>query len=503
MRAPIYLLTMHLGVEALALGRNIIIARLLGPAEMGRATLLAVTLRMLEMASDCATDRLLIQATDGNRPSMQATAQGIEILRGGISGLLVLSLGAILPVLIESAPSLAAFTCLAVIPMLKGFVHLDFRRQQRKLEFRSAALVELSASLVSLVAIWPLTQVFSDYRIVLMVACVQAMAFVTASHLLAVRPYRVRWEHKKVSRFIAFGWPLAMNGLLMFLVFQGDRFLVAASCSAAELGRYAVAFQLSLLPVLILSRIGNSVFLPILSPAKADAVRFRSELKSGTVLTILLSILVGVGVFTFEESVIAILYGPEFVVSSGLIVCLALMHSARLLRTMPSVAAVARGDSVQPLLVNLVRAFGVLAAGIVAFQGMGLTAIAAAGCAGEIVALLFSFGLIHRRLEIPHGFWRCSAMLSSVSLLVLTLGLCGVLGFSWGTQYRLLLMLGVALLTLTILLLNQRVARDLWAIVQTSGGSRRQAADIRCRQFQMEKPKSDLQKNAKQSAAFE
>lgn len=401
MRTPLYLLTQHVGVEALALGRNVIIARLLGPSEMGRATLLAVTLRMLEMASDCATDRLLVQARDGNRPSMQAAAHGAEILRGCIAGLLILALGWILPTMIESSPPPQAFVCLALIPVLRGFVHLDFRRLQRRLDFRSAALVEVAASLASLLAIWPLAKFFSDYRIVLTVACVQSAMFVLASHLLSERTYRVRLTRSHALRFLAFGWPLAMNGMLMFLVFQGDRFLVAASCTAAELGRYAVAFQLSLLPVLILSRIGNSVFLPLLSRAKADAERFESKFRSGTLLTVLLSVLVGVAIFNLEEAIITFAYGPEFVVSSGLILCFALMHSARLLRSMPSVAAVAKGDSKQPLLVNLVRAIGVVAAGIVAARGMGVTAIAAAGCVGEILALVFAFVLVQRRLEIP------------------------------------------------------------------------------------------------------
>jgi hypothetical protein len=46
--------------EAAALGRSIAFAWAIGPDELGRAMMLALTVRLVEMASDLGADRLML-----------------------------------------------------------------------------------------------------------------------------------------------------------------------------------------------------------------------------------------------------------------------------------------------------------------------------------------------------------------------------------------------------------------------------------------------------------
>ena len=58
--------------EAAALGRSIALAWVIGPEELGRAMMLALTVRLVEMATDVGIERLMVQAPDGNAARFQS-----------------------------------------------------------------------------------------------------------------------------------------------------------------------------------------------------------------------------------------------------------------------------------------------------------------------------------------------------------------------------------------------------------------------------------------------
>ena len=80
-------------VQLLMLGRNVVLARLLGPAEMGSAAALVITASLLDMISNLSADKLLIQAADGDSPRFQATAQAIHVIRGVVQAMGLVLLG--------------------------------------------------------------------------------------------------------------------------------------------------------------------------------------------------------------------------------------------------------------------------------------------------------------------------------------------------------------------------------------------------------------------------
>jgi O-antigen/teichoic acid export membrane protein len=91
--------------EAAALGRSVAFAWVIGPEELGRAMMLALTVRLVEMASDVGADRLLVQARDGYCPRLQADLQGALVLRGIAGALLLICASPILAMLFADGPS--------------------------------------------------------------------------------------------------------------------------------------------------------------------------------------------------------------------------------------------------------------------------------------------------------------------------------------------------------------------------------------------------------------
>ena len=384
--------------EVAALGRSLVLARMLGPDELGRAMLLALTLRLVEMASDIGIERLLSQAPDGDDPRFQANLQGAVLIRGlAMTGLLMaiawpMTLG------FDGGPSATSYALLALVPALRSVLHLDHRRFERTFDYRGLAVVDgLSAALMLLSA--PLiTWIVGDHTAILWICVVQAGSAVVLSHLVARRRYALRFERAEMARMWSFGAPLILNALLMFVTFQADRLIVAGWFTWAEVGIYGVALQLALLPALIVGRAATSLLAP----------KFRLALAAGRLaeeaLPVLRTYLGLAALFTLAYGlaagpVITAIYGPAFETPPLQLWAFGLAAGLRILRTPLTQMAVAMGRTGDPARANLVRALFVLPALAAAMLGLPLAALALCAAAGEAAAALRGLQIMGRLLE--------------------------------------------------------------------------------------------------------
>jgi O-antigen/teichoic acid export membrane protein len=383
-------------VEGAVLFRNILLARLLGPEQMGMAIMLAITLRFLEMISYLAADRLLVQARDGNTSRFQSNAHGLEVIRGFLSGITLCAL-AYPAAIIFGYPDIAwAFSVLGLSPMLRGFIHLDYRRFQRILRFDLTLKVESLASICGLLAVWPAWILIGDYSVLVWISLIQAIAQVGFSHAYARRPYCLRFQRQYLFRMLKFGWPMLVNSLLMFGVFQGDRLIVAVSVTADQLSRFALALQLGLLPTLILARGSLSLLLPILSRQQDHKIIFQKLYQRSLLFLSLTAMVFAIGYLFFGNLVIALFFGANFVVDPAVLAWLGCALAIRIVRVGPSTAALALGDSKTLLFANMWRLGGLVIAAYAGLSGMGLSFISMAAAIGETLALIAGIFLLYR-----------------------------------------------------------------------------------------------------------
>jgi O-antigen/teichoic acid export membrane protein len=379
--------------EAAALGRSVAFAWAIGPDELGRAMMLALTLRLVEMASDLGADRLMLQARDGNAAGLQADLHGAVVLRGLAGALVLLAAAPVLAMLFADGPSTATYALLAVVPLLRGFAHLDFRRAERAQRYAPMAMVEAGATLAMAACILPAVALLHDHRAMLGVLVAHALAFVVLSHLVALRRYRLRFARASLLRIWRFGAPLLLNALLMFVTFYADRLIVAGAYDWATLALYGVVLQLALLPAQIVGRAAASIILPRLRVAIAQGrlgAVWPPILSGHAVLAACLAL----GFATLAPGAIAFAYGPGFRPDLALALCVGLAAGFRVLRTPLSQLAVATGRTGDPARANLIRALALLPALGLAALGLPLAAIAAAAALGEAGATLRAWLLL-------------------------------------------------------------------------------------------------------------
>ncbi|MCP4008553.1 MAG: oligosaccharide flippase family protein [Proteobacteria bacterium] len=400
--------------EGAVLLRNVLLARMLGPEQMGLAVMLAITLRCLEMFSYLAADRLLVQARDGNASRFQANAQGLELARGLLSGIALCTLA--YPAAIAFGyPDMAwAFAALGLVPVLRGFAHMDYRRLQRALKFGPTFKVESLANIIGTLSVWPAWALAGDFSALVWVSLVQAVAYVSLSHVFARRKYRLRFDRVYIVRMLQFGWPMLVNSLLMFGVFQGDRLVVAFSVSVEELSRYALALQLGLLPTLVLARASLSLLLPLLAKQQGCRPVFLGLYQQAMLVLVLFACLFITGYTLLGNQIITLMFGEAFAISPIVLAWLGYALAIRIIRVGPSTAALALGDSQTLMRANLPRLGGLILAVWLGLTGMGLAYIAAAAAIGETAALLAGIVILFYR----QGVATSVPVLLSISSLV-------------------------------------------------------------------------------------
>ena len=373
--------------EAAALGRSIALAWTIGPDELGRAMMLALTIRMVEMATDMGIERLIVQAPDGNSTRLQSELHAAAVLRGVICAAILLALAPVLAAVFADGPNAVSYASLAVIPLFRGFVHLDYRRAERQFRYIKMSVVEGGATIAMAASVVPTLGIFPDHRAMAIVLAVHAVSHTVLSHAVADRRYAVKLSNATLRRSRTFGAPLVMNAGLLFLTFYADRFIVAQVYGWASLALYGVVLQLALLPAQIVGRAAASLVLPELRLALASNEIAHVWSRCLNVHLVLAGIMVA-GFTTLAPTVIAVVYGAAFKPDFALVAALAFAAGFRILRTPFSQLAVATGRTGDPARANLIRALALVPAAACAAAGLPLAAVAATAALGEAGATL-------------------------------------------------------------------------------------------------------------------
>ena len=394
-------LTLGNGISALSsFLRNIIIARLISVEDFGMASLFALAMSAAEMASYLAVDKIIIQDKNGDNERFQSSGHAFLVIRGLFSGLVLFLVAKYVAQFFNIPQATWAFQVLAIIPIIKGFLHLDVARFQRDMNFFPVVMAETLPQVVILLISIPLALWLHNYEVVVWLILIQTIAHVLLSHVFAKRKYKIGWNNNDIARMYKFGWPLLVNGVVMFAILQGDKAIVGKAYSMEILGWYSAAFVLTLAPAMIITKVIYSLMLPWLSRSTMDMNVFNDRsilainycLMTGLILSIVFSI--------FGSELITILFGVEYNDGKKVVALLAFMQFIRIAKSGSMIVAMSIGDTKNPMISNLSRAFSFLVAVLFAWQGSDIITIVIIGLLGELSAFFVSTGLLLRKIKI-------------------------------------------------------------------------------------------------------
>ena len=374
--------------QAAALLRYVVLARLLGPEQLGLASTLVVTAAFFDMISDTGSDRFLIQNRHGDVPAAQKLVQLVYAGRGALIAL-ALALAAWPVATFYKEPRLAhGIMILALSPLILGLMHLDIRRVQRHLDFRAEAQSLIGAESVSLIVTTVAAFLTRDFTSILYGLIARAAIIVLISHLRAERPYRLGFAREHAAQLARFSGPLMANGLLLFLGSQGDRVIVASRLGVTELGHYSAVLLLIYYPTGVLIRYVHAMYLPLIAACRDDSPKEALVADRLAGQTLLLSVAMASGFAIIAPSAVVILYGQRFAQSAQLVALIGILQTCRYMIVWPTTVALSGGHSGSVLAINIVRLLAYPGAVVGGWVIGGLSGVMAGFIAGEAVSLV-------------------------------------------------------------------------------------------------------------------
>lgn len=375
--------------QACSFIRNALIGHWLSRGDFGVAASIALTLHLCETLLDLGADRLIVQAPDGDRPTLMASAHSALIARGVFSSLILFALAGPMAAVFGIPEAAWAFQAIAAVPFLKGFLHLDMRRRQRHFDNTPFFAVEVFPQLLSLAATIPVLWLTQSYEAVVWLAFLQSTMMIVTSHLVASRTYRIRFSWPHLLRLWRFGWPIWLSALPLIAVYQADRMIVGNRFGIETLADYTAVFMVTMVPSLIAARVGQALMLPLLAEARSRPETFTKRLVGLAIITTATAIAYIAGFALLGEFAVRTAFGSQYAGLGNLIMVLTIMWAVRMVQAVPGMALMAVGENRPLLIAGIIRASALGPALWAADNGYGVLGVAAAGILGELCTLAF------------------------------------------------------------------------------------------------------------------
>ncbi len=395
------ILSGNAATAVMLLARNILVARLIPVADFGIASTFAVTMAIVEMLSTLGLQQQIIRDIRGEDPRLQHALQGFQLIRGMISAAVLWLIADPIATFLGIPQAAWAYQWLALVPLLNALVHFDIYRLNRQMRFGPMLLTATFPAFVSLIIVWPFAQWLGDYRVLLWAILAQSVLAVLTSHLVAERSYRIVFDKKIMADSLRFGWPILVNGMLLFAVFNGDRLIIGRALGMEQLAIFSLGLTLTLTPTLVLEKSAQSFFLPQLSAALAE----KSEFNRLSMVTFQAHLACGIflvgGVLLFGPALVDLTLGDKYSALLPLLPWLAIQQAFRIAKGGNSPSALAMGQTSNSMLGSLPRVICLLPAIWVATQDASILTIIQIGIIGELLGFGLTLILTRWRMSLP------------------------------------------------------------------------------------------------------
>jgi len=266
LRAGIYVVGGYGLAQALRLGGNLVLTRLLVPEMFALMAIAQVFYIGIELLSDVGIGPAVIRSQRNADPLFLNTAWTLQIVRGTAVWMATAILA--VPVArIYGEPQLSSLLpAIGLNAFINGFASTSWVILQRDLKQGALVGMQLVMQLASLCVMTVIAFFYRSIWSLVAGGLASAVLRTVWSHLLKghVRN-RFAWERAAWRELINFGAWILFSSTMMFLATRADRLLLGKLLPLAFFGVYSVAAELAGLPRDVMNGLSEKVLFPLAS----------------------------------------------------------------------------------------------------------------------------------------------------------------------------------------------------------------------------------------------
>lgn len=313
----------RLVLQVLTFGSQIVLARLLLPADFGLVALAVVLNGFAGMLTELGLAAAVVQ-TRRVTERLLATAFWVNALSGiAITGALV----AVAPVIgaFYDNPAVVPLVQISSLSFVLNVNSVPSALLQRSMRFRTTGAQDVAVAVIGLAV--TLAMAFAGAGAVSLVvgpvvATVAKTVLVWATVRWLPRGFVHRAELRELWRF---GGGLTGANMLYFVSRNADTVLLGRFVGAAQLGLYSRSYTLMMMPLQQITAVLASVLLPAYAQMQDDVPRLRRAWTTAVRMSLLLGLPIGLGVAATAPALVETLYGRRWL---GMVTTLTLLSAS-------------------------------------------------------------------------------------------------------------------------------------------------------------------------------
>jgi O-antigen/teichoic acid export membrane protein len=311
--------------QALRLGGNLILTRLLFPEAFGMMAIVMVACYGVTMFVDMGIAQSIVQNKRGDDPAFINTAWSIQIILGVLifAGMSALAW----PMAIfYDAPELAAILpVIGVSAIINGFNSTKLYTAQRNLEAKRVTLIDIGTYalglLLTIFLAWLMRSVWS---LVWGHVISNALKMAATHMFLHGMRNRFAWERDAAKQLVRFGRWIMWSSVLTFLSVEGGRLLISALLDWRQLALFTLANTMNLMFWQAIQQLAGKVFFPAYAEVyRNDPKQLPSVMRKARLAVTVPSWCTSVLFVFFGSWVMGVLYDERYHGSGGMLQLLA------------------------------------------------------------------------------------------------------------------------------------------------------------------------------------
>ena len=227
----------------------LLVARLLGPEQIGLVGIALLALAVVESLSDTGLAQAIVQRPDTITASQAGAVWTLQMCRGAVLAILLLAFSIPVSVLFSVPASAQLVALAALVPLLRNSFNPGLYVVQRKRDFKKLSIYEVIAALLDISTSLILARSGVGAASLLvgsMVSDASKMIFTWTWFRL---PLKVSFQWSLIKEFTAFGKWIWGSSVVTLVLNQLDKVLVAKFLGTAEFGLYQTANRIAQLVV--------------------------------------------------------------------------------------------------------------------------------------------------------------------------------------------------------------------------------------------------------------
>ncbi len=290
--------------------RNVIFARILSPDSFSVALTFGLVITLIEQFGVISHELYMQRAKDGDELSFQATLQTINLVRGLILSLTLLTFAPLLNDFFRIPSDLFDYRFLAVIPLINGLRHLDPQRLHRQNDFSKSARIGITADLSSILVALLCALIWQSHWAFFVSFLFRHTMSTTLSHWWATRPFQLGFDKPLAFRLLAYSLPLMIFAAMKYLGTELDKVLIARFSGLAAFTLYFMSLMITANAANIITLGLNKIFVRRISEAKQSELSYVAA--SNGVIILYLSLPLLLSIIFFGESIIHLVFGSQY-----------------------------------------------------------------------------------------------------------------------------------------------------------------------------------------------